>query len=75
MAHSPECTKEPSPYLPLPNYGSMRKFGTRAQLRNVLQEKKNGGRGGSSFFFSGDSAISFFVVVGTATQVQEPRKL
>ena len=48
--HSRECTKEP--ISALPNYGSKEKFGAKAELRNILQEKKKmRGRGGSSYRF------------------------
>ena len=52
LPHSRECTKEP--IYALPNYGSKGKFGARAELRNVLQEKWRG-RGRSSCRF--DSKI------------------
>ena len=42
---SRECTKEP--ICALPNNRSMEKFGARAELRNIVQEKLRG-RGGSS---------------------------
>ena len=48
LLHSRECTKEPM--CALPNYGSREKFGARAELRNVLQEKLRS-RGGSSCRF------------------------
>ena len=37
LPHSRECTKEPMPASP--NYGSKVKFGVRAGLRNIVQEK------------------------------------
>ena len=40
--HSRECTKEP--ISSLPNYGSKKKFGASAELRNVPQEKLRGKR-------------------------------
>ena len=45
LPRSRECTKEP--ISALPKYGSKGKFGARAELRNILQEKMRG-RGGSS---------------------------
>ena len=46
--HSRACTKEP--ISPLCNIGLMEKFGSRAERRNILQEKLRG-RGGSSCRF------------------------
>ena len=58
LSHSRECTKEP--ISALPNDGSKEKFGARAELRNVLQEKLRG-RGGSSCRFDRKSAKKFFL--------------
>ena len=38
LPHSRECTKEATPVLP--NNGSKVKFGATAELRNILQEKR-----------------------------------
>ena len=62
LPHSRECTKEP--ISALPNYGSKEKFGAKAELRSILQEKLRG-RCGSSCQF--DCLQKFFV--GSAAQV------
>ena len=56
LAHSRECTKEL--ISALPNIGLMGKFGARAELRNVLQEKKTG-----QVWFQGLCVKSFFLVL------------
>ena len=63
LPHSRQCTQEPMPSLP--NYGSRGKFGARAELRNMLQEKLIG-RGGSSCRFD---CVQNIFSVGNATQV------
>ena len=63
LPHSRECTKEP--ISALPNNGSMEKFGARAELRSVLQEKLRG-RDGSSCRFD---CLDYYFLGSTATQV------
>ena len=56
------------PISALPDYGSKGKFGARAELRNILQEKLRG-RGGSSCRFDRKIGKKMFFFVGNATGV------
>ena len=60
LCHSRECTKDA-----LPNYNSKGKFGAKAELRNILQEKLRG-KGGSSCRFD---CLQKQKNVGTATRL------
>ena len=66
LPHSRECTKEPIPALP--NYSSKEKFGARAEIRNVLQEKLTG-RGGSSCRFDRFRFFSLWAMQHRSCQV------
>ena len=66
LPHSRECTKEP--ISALPNYGSREKFGAKAELRNVLQEKIKNVEVVPVVDLTAKSAKKCFFV-GNATQV------